>query len=140
MPSHQQVNVSGIDVDEGLATLLEYLWEAGIATQFSCQGGPSQAMIVFPTVTDALRFVQETLAVTGDYACYSDRLPIRVTAPMPGYVAARAIVRWPARCTPIWEAAWNGTPLPLDDALEIFHPGHKAECDRLDAEEEASHA
>lgn len=135
MTTHRQVNVNGIDVDEGLATLLEYVWEAGIQTQFSCQGDPGLAMILFPTITDGLRFVQETFAVTGYYTCYTDRLTMHIAGPVEDSV--RLIVEWPPRLTPAWEAAWNGTPLPLEDFLELAEPGYKAEIARLEREESA---
>lgn len=144
MTTHRQINVNGIDVDEGLAVLLESLWEAGIETQYSCQGDPGSAMIVFPTVTDGLRFVQETLAVTGYYGCYAGRLTMQISPPLPRDLSrwmehspVRLHVEWPARFTQVWEAAWNGTPMALDDVLELAEPGYKAEIARLERLEDA---
>lgn len=126
MTTHVQVNVQGINVDEGLADLLKMLWDAGIWTQYSCQGGPSPAMILFPTVTDGLRFVQETLAVTGTYGCYTGQLSMHIAGPIPGVPGPmRFCVEWPAAFTPVWISAWNGTPMSLDEVLDI--------CGRLEA-------
>lgn len=122
MPDHTQVTVNGIDVDEGLAELLQALWAADIGTQYSCQGGPGEAMILFPTVKDALRFVTETFAVTGYCGCYTGRLPLELAAPDPRLTTrcVRAVVRWPHHMTRIWTAAWRGKPLPLDVALDVI--------------------
>lgn len=126
MPKHKQVNLAGIDVDEGLVNILENVWEAGISTQFSCQGDPGVAMILFPTVTDGLRFVEETLAVTGTYGCYTGRLSMRIAGPMPRTDGpSRFVVEWPPEFTPVWEAAWNGEAIPLSDVLAI--------CERMDS-------
>jgi hypothetical protein len=64
--NHRQVQASRATVDEGMAELLEAVWAAGIDTQFSCQGGPDEedwphpGYIVFPTIGDAVRFLQAT--------------------------------------------------------------------------------
>jgi hypothetical protein len=36
---HKEALVDGILIDEGLAYLLKYLWNAGVNTEYSCQGG-----------------------------------------------------------------------------------------------------
>lgn len=129
MPNHMQVNLAGIDVDEGLANLLEGLWEAGISTQFSCQGNPGVAMILFPTVTDGLRFVEETLAATGTYGCYAGRLSMHISHPWPASDGpSRFVVEWPPAFTPVWEAAWNGEAMPLSDVLAICEGLEASHC------------
>lgn len=47
-----------IDVDEGIAPLLDLAWRAGTATTGSCQGGAAPAMLGFPTADDAERFLE----------------------------------------------------------------------------------
>lgn len=142
MASHKQINLKGVEVDEGLVDLLENVWEAGINTQFSCQGGTNPAMIVFPTVTDGLRFVEETLAVTGTYGCYTGRLMMQIVNPWPADGPSRFLVEWPAEFTPVWEAAWNGEAMPLRDVLDICERMKPTHCpvSALKAAEGADHA
>lgn len=39
---HPQVEVDGIEVDEGMRDLLVALWDLGLDTQYSCQGHPDK--------------------------------------------------------------------------------------------------
>jgi hypothetical protein len=129
--THRQVEVDGIEVDEGMADMLRAVWKSGINTQFSCQGneGATDAyggMIVFPTVTDAVAFMSTTLDMTGYSGCYSPRLIMEMAAPVIFRAGrrrpidggpVRSIVRWPSAFTPIWTAAWLGSPISPDEAL-----------------------
>lgn len=36
---HQTVNINGIDIDVDIAPLIKKLWNEGVRTYFSCQGG-----------------------------------------------------------------------------------------------------
>ncbi|WP_102141666.1 hypothetical protein [Mycobacterium hubeiense] len=58
--THRQVTASnGVEVDEGIRDLLEALWSRGMATEFSCQGGPDElAHICFTRAADARRFME----------------------------------------------------------------------------------
>jgi hypothetical protein len=50
---------NGIEVDEGIAELLEAVWSRGMATEFSCQGERGKlAHICFARPSDARRFMQ----------------------------------------------------------------------------------
>lgn len=46
MTHHKQIEVTYpftgelISVDEGIATILELMWESGVQTEFSCEGDP----------------------------------------------------------------------------------------------------
>lgn len=58
---HPQVELDGIEVDEGIADLLRALWSLGIATQFSCQGDPD-------------RYIRhQATASQHDWVCCTDR-------------------------------------------------------------------
>ena len=66
---HPQVETStGVFVDEDMKDLLEAVWEFGLRTKYSCQGGDKiwqhkqmilvhDAYIMFPTVQEALKFL-----------------------------------------------------------------------------------
>jgi hypothetical protein len=58
--AHRQVTASnGVEVDEGIAELLEALWSHGMVTEFSCQGEHGKlAHICFARTADARRFMQ----------------------------------------------------------------------------------
>ena len=57
--AHRQVMASnGVEVDEGIAELLEALWSRGMVTEFSCQGEHGElAHICFARAADAHRFI-----------------------------------------------------------------------------------
>jgi hypothetical protein len=57
--AHRQVTASnGVEVDEGIAELLEALWSRGMATEFSCQGDHGKlAHICFAGAADARHFM-----------------------------------------------------------------------------------
>lgn len=58
MSFHRQIEVNGIQVDEGLAELLGLAWKRGIKTTNSCQENtPGIAWIEFETTGDAARFL-----------------------------------------------------------------------------------
>lgn len=124
---HRQVATSrGFEVDEGLAEMLEAMWDSGIDTQFSCQNvaysgwgyQPSNtgkfAHIVFPTVEDAVAFVGMTMKMASEqYALMKEvgfRSELRVSpcemtksSPLP-----RADVRIPRRDLPWIAQLWRG--------------------------------
>jgi hypothetical protein len=66
---HRQISVQGIELDEGIAPLVETLWSSGYATQGSCEdmraedvppmfGADGVATIVFPNRRDSQRFTR----------------------------------------------------------------------------------
>lgn len=74
--SHLFVNRRGIWVDEGIADLLEAVWDYGLRTKFSCEGGEelkrtlkdgtttvistTESYVMFNTVDDAVTFMRTT--------------------------------------------------------------------------------
>ena len=80
LPEHAQVELDGIEVDEGMAPLLGALWSLGLETQYSCQGhidyylarkGPlpyARSQIVFEDIDQGYRFVTKTLELLGHSA------------------------------------------------------------------------
>jgi len=132
MTTHTQVEVAGIEVDEGIAELLEMLWDHGIKTQFSCQGGLREtAMIMFPSVGDATLFMEGTLRPLNFYGCFSARLTMQLAQPnpdIPGWgltqysdpdQRVRASVEWPFQFTEIWKMAWRGEDIEWAEALNL---------------------
>jgi len=77
-PPHPQVDVYGIEVDDGLSDLLVALWKLGLDTQYSCQGQPNRyspnhpgswdasAQILFTDADQALKFVKKAIELLGD--------------------------------------------------------------------------
>lgn len=71
MTRHSQVCINGIDVDEGIAPLLKVLWEKGYRTQYSCQGNPDYAYILFGSFCQANEFLCETaILMTNEIPMY----------------------------------------------------------------------
>ena len=80
---HPQVLLDGVEVDAGMASLLDALWGLGIETQFSCQGDPDRyirhqatssvhdAHIVFADLDVAIRFMWRTIDLLG-YVPFKD--------------------------------------------------------------------
>lgn len=64
-PTHPQVMSSrGVEVDAGIAPLLEVLWAYGLETEFSCQGARNgQAHIAFTTMSQAEQFAASSRGV-----------------------------------------------------------------------------
>ena len=81
---HQQVEVQGRMVDEGMASLMEAVWGFGLQTVDCCQGGPETlfrwAWIQFPTLADGVRFLEGT-GYLGDWL-YADNVHIYLTPPL----------------------------------------------------------
>ncbi|WP_156401750.1 hypothetical protein [Agromyces sp. Soil535] len=81
---HPQVELYGIEVDEGLAPLLDVLWRLGLDTQYSCQGHPDHYLpnhpssweaatqIFFTDVDQALKFVKKSMELLGPHAAYHE--------------------------------------------------------------------
>ena len=113
---HRQVEASRAWVDEGMVELLEAVWAASIDTQFSCQGGPDEndwmhpGMIMFPTVDDAVRFLQATAERMEhyEYGCLAMSLAKPWHRDPSGPL--RAAVEWSYELTPILSAAWVDPP------------------------------
>ena len=74
---HPQVEVDGIEVDEGMRDLLVALWKLGLDTHYSCQGHADKffprggygrdyaTQIVFGNVDHAVKFTKKTAELLG---------------------------------------------------------------------------
>jgi hypothetical protein len=121
---HRQVPTSreGVQVDAGMAGLIEALWAAGVDTQFSCEcavdlqpsGDVAQgtALVVFATLEGAYRFVagvSEALwRTTPGYAL--ERVSLTLAARQEGHPlmgAQRAVVQFPAADVELITQAWR---------------------------------
>lgn len=92
-PDHTQVDVDGIEVDEGIRDLLVAIWAEGLVTQFSCQGdadrfAPRQgyshlyvAQIVFASIEDAFTFMTASAAMIGERNFSEGGLTLTTMAP-----------------------------------------------------------
>jgi len=95
-PPHPQVEIEGIEVDEGMRDLLEALWKLGLWTQFSCQGDPEKfapfqsynrdyaAQIVFDTFDEAVKFTRKTAELLGPKNYTEGGVVIQTMAPTDG--------------------------------------------------------
>jgi hypothetical protein len=59
--THPQVDACGTMVDEKLAPLLKAVWANNYRTNYSCQGDPGYAYILFADYTHAQAFMQRTI-------------------------------------------------------------------------------
>lgn len=91
---HPQIEIDGIEVDEGMRDLLIALWELGLNTQYSCQGhpdkfGPHQSynrdcasQIVFGDVEHAFKFLKKSAELFG-YAHHGENgFVLHTTTPL----------------------------------------------------------
>ena len=74
---HRQVAASnGVEVDEGIRSLLEAVWARGMDTEFSCQGNYGElAHICFVRAADAWRFMEapgDFLVTVGESLAWVD--------------------------------------------------------------------
>lgn len=93
-PPHTQVQVYGIEVDDGMRDLLVALWHLGLDTQFSCQGHPEKysphqsyshdyaAQIVFGNIDDAVRFMKTTAELLGHKNYSEGGVVLKTMAPI----------------------------------------------------------
>jgi hypothetical protein len=82
---HTRKDVNGRSVDEGMADLMQVIWDYGLRTVHSCQGGPERpsftwAWIQFWELSDGMKFLEGT-AYLGNW-CYADDLHLYLTAPI----------------------------------------------------------
>jgi hypothetical protein len=120
---HRQVGTSrpGVEVDAGMAPLIEAIWDAGIGTQFSCEclvdRRPSSdvengsAMVLFATLDGAYRFLAGLSEVLWhEYRGYDlGRLSLTLTARAEGHPlmgGQRAVVEFPAADLELITGAW----------------------------------
>ncbi len=121
---HPQVPTSrpGVEVDAGMAELIEAVWASGIATQFSCECTvdhcPSsdvergKAMLLFDSLEGASRFLSGLSDELWRLAHGYDMTRIVLTlAPrhdgVPSMSYQRAIVEFPAADLPLITRAWQ---------------------------------
>lgn len=117
--SHCQVQASKATVDEGLAPLLELLWEQGYSTDWSCQGGRvpydrsaashqggiaqeslfestlSDAHIIFTRFDDGVRFLKDIVSKSGADHVWCHNMVLQ-----PWYDGNGANVTWRYDLTP----------------------------------------
>ncbi|MGC5225112.1 hypothetical protein ACPW96_21295 [Micromonospora sp. DT81.3] len=91
---HPQVEVDGIEVDEGMRVLLVALWNLGLDTQYSCQGhpdkfGPHQgysrtyaSQIVFGNVEHAFKFLKKSAELLGSTHHGEDGFVLHTMSPL----------------------------------------------------------
>ncbi|AIY32474.1 hypothetical protein PBI_MIAZEAL_120 [Mycobacterium phage MiaZeal] len=90
-----------IEVDEGIAGLIQKLWVRGVLTEFSCQGhGDSPAYIMFTDLAEAIEFATESVEATGMY-----EFDIAVFPPSRNDYP-RGRVTFPADCIEALEKVW----------------------------------
>lgn len=118
MLTHEQVTLpDGVQVDVGIATLLNALWELGLRTSYSCQGTSEEPLeetwacsasyISFPEAADALTFFSQTLGAVST----------------PDHLARIVVdVRYATRARPGWELLRRGPAVTLELSVE---PGAK---------------
>ncbi len=139
---HKQVEIvhrriGKVTVDEGMATLLQALWKAGINTEFSCQGEPPRttpdlhlrAYIMFTSASSMERFI-DMVAASGDpllcqrvYETTQD-FPWPVAWSIeasPQYVRVQAAVDY-ARMVYVVRFPHRDIPV-LEQAFREFYPG-----------------
>lgn len=111
MTIHPQAQASRATVDADLAELLELVWAADLTTEFSCQGGPPDdnpdAMIMFGTVADALRFLRSTM----DRSYLYNQMRLELAEPQHNpdtgrFRPVRATVHWPHTITAALTDVW----------------------------------
>lgn len=68
--NHPTVSVNGVEIDKGISLIVQWLWDRGIVTTCSCQGGDefdcghcdqthyTDAYIKFATFKDAVEFAE----------------------------------------------------------------------------------
>jgi hypothetical protein len=95
-PPHPQVEVDGIEVDEGIRDLLVALWDLGLDTQYSCQGVPDKfsphqsysrnyaSQIVFGNVDHAVKFMKKTAELLGSKNYSEGGVVLATMAPTDG--------------------------------------------------------
>ncbi|ORW33268.1 hypothetical protein AWB91_09075 [Mycobacterium paraense] len=106
MTLHRQVRAARALVDVGLAPLLEAVWQAGIETSYSCEGGADlDGYIAFPSVDDGVRFMTATAART-PHSRFK-HLWLTFLQPWPDSGEFRARVAWPWPLTRALTTAWT---------------------------------
>lgn len=124
-PPHRQVDLRGIEVDEGMRELLAALWNLGLWTQFSCQGDPEKfaphqsysrdyaAQIVFDTFEEAVKFTRKTAAMLGPKNFTEGGVVLATMAPIDGKTPRAEVTFSPvllSEITQLWAALDKTTP------------------------------
>lgn len=129
---HRQVDLHGVAVDEGMATLLDALWKLDLDTQYSCQGHPERyiahepathdwdAHIVFGDTDQATKFLNKTIDLLGYVPFREGSMSLQPMPPVKDEVT-RASVGWPPalleEITSAWVAFERTVPVLSNDAL-----------------------
>ncbi|MGW1740490.1 hypothetical protein ACWCPQ_16960 [Nocardia sp. NPDC001965] len=118
MPDHPQVEVDGIEVDEGMRDLLVALWKLELDTQFSCQGEPDSftpnqpysgnkaAHIVFGDISHAYKFLTKTLELLEMPPHYEGGLGLHTMTRLWPETSDRASVEFSPELLPQITQAW----------------------------------
>lgn len=119
LAGHRQVEIYGVEVDEGIAPLLEVLWRLGLETQFSCQGDPdyfvpnhphawgSAAQIIFETVPEAEKFVRKSIEILDSDGYHEGGWIIKIMSGIWGSEELRAEVIFSPTLLPELVRAWS---------------------------------
>lgn len=130
MADHPQVEVDGIEVDEGMRDLLVVLWKLGLETQFSCQGEPDSftpnqpysgncaAHIVFADIADAYKFLTRTLELLDTPLHHEGGLSLHTMTRMYPDTRERASVDFSPALLPRITQAWVEFETTVPPAVE----------------------
>jgi len=132
---HPQVDVEGIEVDEGMADLLLALWKLGLDTQFSCQGHLDKfvpyssfghdyaAQIVFSDIDQAVKFLKKSAELMGYQGLNEGNFVLHSMTPFEDGVPRAAVTFPPAileDLTERWVAFELTVPhVPAGDLEEV---------------------
>jgi len=134
---HSQVEVEGIEVDEGMADILLALWKLGLDTQYSCQGhadkfapydtfGHSYAsQIVFARIDHAVKFLKKSTELMGYEGLNEGGFVLHSMSPFEDGVA-RAEVTFPPAILETLTEQWVAfeltvPPVEVEEAEEAPH-------------------
>jgi|GEM_PF-4017611 hypothetical protein len=134
---HPQVEVEGIEVDEGMADLLLALWKLGLDTQYSCQGhvdkfapydtfGHSYAsQIVFSSIDHAVKFLKKSTELMGYDGLHEGGFVLHSMSPFEDGIGRAAVTFPPAileTLTERWVALELTVPsVEVEEAEETPH-------------------
>jgi len=134
---HPQVDVEGIEVDEGMADLLLAVWRLGLDTQYSCQGHLDKfipysplghdyaSQIVFAHIDHAVKFLKKSAELMGYDRLNEGGLVLHTMSPLEDDVP-RAEVTFPPAILEDLAERWVAFELtvpyvPAEEAEEVRH-------------------
>lgn len=116
MTLHEQSFVKGIPLDEDVKDLIEILWERGLQTKSSCQGGGTEpgteiAFIVFVRIDHAAEFMMRCAQLT-NYGL-GDNMALTILPPAPHSALPEARVTWLPELTKLITEFYRDVPTPV---------------------------